>query len=148
DLRHFLARLGGLADATDGPGSGPAWPLLIAATTALVLAHRASYGPRRRFRRPVAAAAWAAGHGPVPGAPWPLGPPRPPHRSTPRASTVTELGHASVAVRAGDRCALRWDRPKRATVALRASVSSDRRAQDHERSASLGAERRRARRLA
>jgi hypothetical protein len=75
DLRQFLARLGGLADATDGPAWGPAWPLCIAATTALVLAHRASYGPRRLFRRPVAAAALTSGHGPVPVGPWPLGPP-------------------------------------------------------------------------
>jgi hypothetical protein len=74
DLRQFLARLGGLADTRDGPGSGPAWPLWIAATTALLLVHRASYAPRRWFRRR-AAAAWASGDGPIPVGPWPLGTP-------------------------------------------------------------------------
>jgi hypothetical protein len=75
DLRQFLARLSGLARTPDGPGAGPVWPLWIAATTALLLARRASFGPRRFFRRPVAASAWATGHGPVPVGPWPLGPP-------------------------------------------------------------------------
>src|SRR5262249_55417733 len=61
DLRQFLAGLGGLADTQDGPGLGPAWPLWIAATTALLLVHRALYAPRRWNHRRAAAAAWASG---------------------------------------------------------------------------------------
>jgi len=75
-LRQFLSRLGGLADAPVGVGAGPSWPLWIAAATALILVHRASRSPRRLFRRPVPGAVLLTSRHPVPvGGPWPMGAP-------------------------------------------------------------------------
>jgi hypothetical protein len=75
DLRHFLAGLGGLADAPAGPGSGPAWPFWLGAATALFVARRASAARRQLFRRPVAGEPRKFAHRPIPVGPWPLGSP-------------------------------------------------------------------------
>jgi hypothetical protein len=75
ELRQFLARLGGLSATPDGPETRPTWPLWIAATAALLLARRGSFGPRRLFGRPVPGSAWASARRPIPVGPWPLGPP-------------------------------------------------------------------------
>jgi hypothetical protein len=75
DLRRFLARLDGLADAQDGSGAGPTWPAWIAAMTALLVARQASPGRRRRAGRLVPALALASARRPTPVGPWPLGPP-------------------------------------------------------------------------
>jgi hypothetical protein len=74
-LRRFLSRLGGLADAADGRGAGLSWHLWIGTATALILARRAAWGPQRWFRRPAPETIGLSAHRPVPEGPWPLGPP-------------------------------------------------------------------------
>ena len=51
EMRRFLSGIGGLTDHSGEWGVGEAWLLWIGAAAALSLAHRASEGPRRFFRR-------------------------------------------------------------------------------------------------
>lgn len=74
-LRRFLSRLGGLADAADGGEAGRSWRLWIGAATALILVHRTSRSLRRSFCRPAPGTIGLSAQHPVPEGPWPLGPP-------------------------------------------------------------------------
>jgi hypothetical protein len=74
ELRQFLSRLGGLADATSALEAGAAWRLWIAAAMILVLARRGSSGPWRLLRPTATGAARDSARRPVPIGPWPLGP--------------------------------------------------------------------------
>jgi hypothetical protein len=75
ELRQFLSGLGGLAQHTNESGAGLTWPLWTGVATALLLARRATYVPRRLFRRPVLGALRASTRRPVPVGPWPLSSP-------------------------------------------------------------------------
>jgi hypothetical protein len=75
ELQQFLSWLSGSADQPDGPGTGPAWPFWIGATTAVLLARRVWYGRPRLFRRQAPGTIWVSARRPIPVGPWPLGPP-------------------------------------------------------------------------
>lgn len=75
ELRQFLSRLDVLADAPDGRGGWPSWPLWMGVATAVLVARRASRGSRRLFRRPAPGSVWLLDGHPVPVGPWPMGSP-------------------------------------------------------------------------
>ena len=74
ELRQFLARLSGLADASSGRDAWRVGRLWIAAAAALVLARRRSSRRRQLVRRSLAGADRDSVRGALPIGPWPLGP--------------------------------------------------------------------------
>ena len=75
ELRQFLARLGGLAEAPDGYSSPTTWPWFLGVATALVAARRGSIRRRGLFRRAAPRESGTSSHRPIPVGPWPLGSP-------------------------------------------------------------------------
>jgi hypothetical protein len=72
ELRRFLSRLGGDADAPAERGWALSWPLWIGAAAVTVLARQAMHRPGRFFRRPRPFGARVPHHQPIPVGPWPL----------------------------------------------------------------------------
>jgi hypothetical protein len=75
EMRRFLSGIGTLTDRPGEWGVGEAWLLWIGAAAALCLAHGASQGPRRFFRRAGRRRVGATAPDLVRVGPWPLGPP-------------------------------------------------------------------------
>ena len=75
EMRRFLSEIGSLTDHAGEWGVGEAWLLWIGAAAALSLAHGASSGPRRFFRRAGRRRVGATADDLVRVGPWPLGPP-------------------------------------------------------------------------
>ena len=75
EMRRFLSEIGSLTDHPGEWGVGEAWPLWIGAAAALFLAHGASQGPRRFFRRAGRRRVGGTAQDLVRVGPWPLGPP-------------------------------------------------------------------------
>jgi hypothetical protein len=72
ELRRFLSRSGGVADALVERGWAPSWPLWIGAAAITVLARQAFQRRGRFLGRPRLLGELAPHHHPIPVGPWPL----------------------------------------------------------------------------